>query len=204
MNKQGVIFLKQLKTTGWASSPYRSARLRPGLNEKGVTLIELILSIVVVGILAVVASGVFVYASRSLLSGTNLQEALYHGRMALDRMSQEMRMIRGNRCVVVARETTFSFVDRDNQEITFQWNGVGTPLMRNNNVLVRDVHNLAFVYYDQKQPPNPMPTPTVCLGPQTCSSGCPPTDIWSISIDLTVGSNREAMRLRSLVHPLNF
>jgi type II secretory pathway pseudopilin PulG len=172
------------------------------MNQKGTTLIELVLSIVVLGIIAYIVTDTFVYSSRSILAGNSARNATQGGRLAIDRMSREIRNIRDNNCVSTATGTTFSFVDAVNNSITYTWAGVGNPLMRSGNVLVDNVSNLTFTYYDNANPPNTIAVPTVCATP--CASTCAPTNIWTISIDLTTQSGTQTMQFRSQVHPLSF
>lgn len=173
------------------------------LNQKGVTLLELVLSLVIIGVVVVVSTEVFVYSSKNIVSANRTREAVQMGRMALDRMGREIRNIGGNRCVTVASRTQFSFVDVDRNSITFSWNGEGSPLRRNNDVLVDQVNNLSFTYYNRAYPPVPIETPAVCSA-TPCSSACVATEIWLINMDLTTQSATETMRFRSQVHPLNF
>lgn len=176
------------------------------MNQKGATLIEMILGIVIIGILAYVVSDAFVYTSRSVLTANLAREATQSGRLAVDRMVREIRNVRDNRCVAAANGRTFTFVDMSNNTITFTWSGVaGTPLMRNADVLVDEVSNLSFTYYNNNEPaPGAIGVPIVCGPPNTCLPACAATDIWSVNIDLTTQAGTETMQFRSQVHPVNF
>lgn len=172
------------------------------MNKRGVTFIEMVLSIVIIGVISVIVTEVFVYSSRSVITGNATRDALQTGRLAIDRMAREIRNVRGNRCVSAAGSTTFTFIDSDDATITYRQ--VGASLMRNGNILLDRVSNLTFTYYDNMYPPNPIAAPTVCPAPNTCSPACTPTDVWSINIDLTTQVGTETLRLRSSVHPLSF
>jgi type II secretory pathway pseudopilin PulG len=173
------------------------------MNQKGATLIELVLSIVVLGIIAYIVTDTFVYSSRSILTGNQARDATQSGRLAIDRMSREIRNIRDDNCVSTATNNMLSFVDANNNTIAYSWGGAaGNPLMRNGNVLVDSVNNLTFAYYDNANPPNAIAGPATCAAP--CSSTCAPTNIWSVSINLTTQSGTQMMNFRSQVHPLNF
>ncbi|MFQ5779712.1 MAG: PilW family protein [Nitrospiria bacterium] len=173
------------------------------MNQKGATLIELVLSIVIIGLIAYVATDAFVYSSRSILVGNAVREAGEEGRMAASRMVREIRNLRSDRCVSAATANSFTFVDGSNNTITFSWSGTaGDPLLRNSDTLIGKVSNLTFTYYDNAEPPAAVPTPTVCGTP--CAPTCTATNIWSINIDLTAQSGTETMQFRSQVHPVNF
>lgn len=178
-------------------------------NERGVTLIEMILSVVLIGIIGIVAAEAFLYSTRSVLTGNAVREATQVNRLALDRMIREIRNVRDNRCVGFADDQKFRFVDSVNNTIEFSWGGTaGDPLTRTENAvtntLVDNVNSLVFKYYNHADPPVDITAlpPTVCATP--CSSSCTQTDIWIINIDLTTQSGTETMRLRSQVHPRSF
>lgn len=175
-------------------------------NQKGATLIELVLSIVIIGVIAYVVTDAFVYSSRSILTGNSARDATQSGRLAIDRMVREIRNVRDNQCVDVAAGSSFKFVDAGNNAVAFTWAGAGAPLMRNSDVLVDRVSNLTFIYYDSANPPNNITAtpPTVCASPNTCLSTCASTNIWSVNIDLTTQSGSETMEFRSQVHPVSF
>ncbi len=172
------------------------------MNERGATLIELVLSIVIIGIIAVVITDAFVTSSKSILTGNAVREAAQEGRMAASRMVREIRNLRSDRCVSSATVNTLTFVDTNAETITFSWSGTsGDPLMRNADIFVEKVSNLTFTYYDNAEPAVGIPSPTVCGTP--CSATCAATNIWSINIDLTTQSGAETMQFRSQLHPIN-
>lgn len=176
------------------------------MNQKGVTLIELMLSIVLIGIIAYVVSDAFVYSSRSVLTANSVRDAAQTGRLAIDRMVREIRNVQNNRCVQTATGQTFRFVDGDNNNITYSWNGVaGQPLTRTlngtPNTMLDQVNNLVFTYY--KNDATVVGAPVTCAA-TPCSPACAPTDLWSVNIDLTTQSGGETVRLRSQVHPGGF
>jgi prepilin-type N-terminal cleavage/methylation domain-containing protein len=182
-------------------------------NERGVTLIEMILSIVLIGIIGAVAANAFLFSTKSVLTGNLVREATQVNRLAMDRMVREIRNVGSNKCVQIAAPTDFKFVDGQNNAIEFSWAGAGSPLMRNADTLVGNVSSLIFTYYNNANPPVDITTapapgpPVVCPSPPAatpCAASCAVTDIWSINIDLTTQSGTETMRLRSQVHPRSF
>lgn len=180
-------------------------------DERGVTLIEMVLTIVILGIIGWIAADAFLFSTRSVLTADSVREAAQGNRLGMDRMIREIRTVRDNRCVAVATPMSFSFVDSENNTIAYIWSGTaGDPLDRTENAvtntLVGNVTSLAFTYYNNADPPVAItspPGPLVCPGPApaTCASACAATDIWSIQIDLTTQSGTETMPLRSRVQP---
>lgn len=176
-------------------------------SENGVTLIELVLSIVLIGIIGIVVAEAFLYSTRSVLTGNVVREATQVNRLALDRMIREIRNVRNSRCVATATANTISFVDAASNTITYSWSGTaGAPLTRTQNAvtntMVGSVNSLTFTYYNNADPPGTIPTPTVCATP--CLPTCAATNIWMINIDLTTQTGTETVRLRSQVHPRSF
>ncbi len=168
-------------------------------NERGVTLIEMVVSIVLIGIIGAAAAQVLLSSSRSTLTANLVREATQVNRLAMDRMIREIRNVDGNRCISNATTaTTFSFVDGQNNAIAYTWAGAGSPLMRNADLLVNNVSSLTFTYFNNASPPVAV-APTGCATP--CAATCAATNIWSIEVDMTTQSGTETMRLRSLVHP---
>lgn len=181
-------------------------------SEAGVTLIELVLVIVLMGIIGIVGAQVFLYSTRSVVLGELVRDATQINRMAMDRMIREIRMVRDEYCVAIATQTSLSFIDTQNRVITYNWAGVGNPLQRTEdgatNDLIDNVSNLAFAYFNNADPEvditgNP---PLVCLVGTTCNPAlcAVPTDIWSIQVDLTSQSGTETVQFRSRVHPRGF
>lgn len=171
-------------------------------NESGVTLIEMILSIILIGIIGVIAAQAFLFSTKSVMTGNAVREATQVNRMALDRMVREIRTVRDNRCVETANASTVKFVDSENNTIEYSWAGAGSPLMRNADSLVPNVSSLIFTYYSNAGVDITALPPMVCATP--CAPACAVTDIWSINIDLTTQTGAETMRLRSQVHPRGF
>ncbi|MBI3812386.1 MAG: prepilin-type N-terminal cleavage/methylation domain-containing protein [Nitrospirae bacterium] len=173
-------------------------------NERGVTLIEMILSIVLIGIIGIVAAQAFLYSTQSVLTGNSVREATQVDRLAMDRMVREIRNVRDNKCVQTAAAADFKFVDGQNNTVEFSWAGAGAPLLRNaTDTLVGNVSSLAFTYYDNANPPLDITaSPTVCATP--CAAACAVTNIWSININLTTQSGTQTVQLRSQLHPRAF
>jgi prepilin-type N-terminal cleavage/methylation domain-containing protein len=127
-------------------------RTRPQRRERGFTLIELVIVIVVVSVAALVFSRMFIEAVRSYEWVDVEKEKLQEARYAQERMTREFRRVRDNVSINAATATTFTFVDRDVATISISWNGVkGADLIYTKNgtahVLASGVDSLAFAYW---------------------------------------------------------
>jgi prepilin-type N-terminal cleavage/methylation domain-containing protein len=169
-------------------------------NERGVTLIEMILSIVLIGIIGVIASSVFLYSTRSVLTGNNVREATQVNRMAMDRMVREIRNVVDNTRVVAADATTFEFVNVDGNTVQFQLTGTDLnrvftvpPNPPVTDLLAANVSASPFAYLNTTG--GNIPAPAVAPAA---------TDIWWVQITLSVGSGSDTVQFRSRVHPRSF
>ncbi|MBU2035149.1 MAG: prepilin-type N-terminal cleavage/methylation domain-containing protein [Candidatus Omnitrophota bacterium] len=173
---------------------FKLAKPLKRLNTKkarGFTLIEAIMVIVIVGILAG-GSSMYIKQVINLWSFQNFrEEAVSQGRIALIRISREIRQIKDPYSVNAANQTVFSFVDYNNNTISYSLSG--TALNRNSNLLISGVNNLAFSYYDDNNQPVVSPT----LAPYR-------TNIYRINIDFQVQSGGQTKNLKTQVWPRNF
>jgi type II secretory pathway pseudopilin PulG len=172
-------------------------------NERGITFIEMVISIVLIGIIGMIAAQAFLSSTESVLTANLTREATEVNRLAMDRMIREIRNVDGNRCISNATTaTTFSFVDGQNNTIVYSWAGAGQPLMRNGtDPIVNSVSNLSFTYYNNASPPIAV-APGGCATP--CAATCAATPVWAVQIDMTTQSGTETMQLRSQVQPRSF
>lgn len=162
-------------------------------NERGVTLIEMVLSIILIGVIGIVASNVFFYSTRSVLTGNNIREATQVNRMAMDRMIREIRNVADNTRVTVANATTFTYVDVDGNTVSFTL--AGTTLNRvgtTTDTLAANVLGLTLTYLDNTGATIAVPTLS------------PSTNIWWVQIAMTVGTGTDTVQFRSRVHPRSF
>jgi len=164
-------------------------------NERGATLIEMVLSVILIGIIGVVAANVFLFATRSVLTGNNVREATQVNRMAMDRMVREMRNIVDNKSVVAATANVFTFIDTSGNAISYTL--VATNLNRTvgaaTDLLAANVSAAPFSYLNTTG--GNIPAPAVAPAA---------TDIWWIEITLSVGSGSDTVQFRSRVHPRSF
>lgn len=162
-------------------------------NERGITLIEMTLSIVLIGIIGAVAANAFLYSTESVLTANNAREAMQVDRLAMDRMIREIRNVADNTQVLTASGTTFRYVDVDGNTISFTLSGTNlNRVSTTTDTLAANVSALTFTYLDNLN--GNIATPTLS----------PSTNIWWIQIALTVGTGPQAVTLRSRVHPRSF
>ncbi len=120
------------------------------MNRKGFTLIELILTIIIVGIIASVAASVLMRGIDAYSLITNRKDALQHARVGMDRMVSEL---------LLARNIDITYIASDHIGF-FDFNGYATSfklttsyntidLYRGDDFLAGQVNLLHFTFYKQ-------------------------------------------------------
>ena len=164
-------------------------------HSKGFTLIELIIVIVIVAIIAGAVSFVMLGAIDAWTFKFNRSDLLWDARLAMNRMTREIREVKNRAKVTTADSSEFRFENINNLDITYDLNG--TDLERTedgtSNVLAEDVSALSFTYFDADGAT--ITTPDVAPGA---------TDIRRVRINLTLTKNGEDVYFQSESVPRNF
>jgi prepilin-type N-terminal cleavage/methylation domain-containing protein len=162
----------------------------------GFTLIEMIITIVVVGILAglaamIILQGVKVYSTEDLRSS-----AQYQARIGMERMMREMRLVRstGDVTSVLTDRTQFVYNTINNASIGFRLSGGQIQRSQDGGAtwqllasgITAPGGNL-FTYLDN-----------------TGASTTTKANLWLVQIQFTATQATESVTLLSTVHPMNF
>lgn len=159
----------------------------------GFTLIELVLTMLILGIIGATVSQFALQGIRSYSSEQDRGDAHSQARLAAERILREARAIRG--CADIASPANpsgaLSFTDITGTVITFSVDVAGN-LTRGGDLLARGVTSPTPFRFVKKDGVTPT---TSCTAPD---------DIWFVEIDLTCSQGGQSLRLRNLVHPRNF
>jgi len=179
-------------------------------DKSGVTLIELIMVMVVVGVLGGglslgIKEAIDLY---SFLTFRN--EIVSQGRMALMRMAREVRQAKRRtpayEPIKQAETYLLRFIDTNDNDITYcradvncSCDSNGDFLCRNNNTLASNIGNESgrplFRYYrqgnDEIDPP-----------PGTDEDGC--SEIYRIAIELLISRDNRSLDVKTEIFPRNF
>lgn len=134
-------------------------------NTKGFTLIEMIMVITLLGIIAAIIAIPLLQGARGWFDATTREGITQSGRIAIERMTREIRnTARVDSvtalcatppcpCISAASATSFTFSDMSGDltacnTITFSWAGVGNPIIRGADTLADNVNSLNILYYD--------------------------------------------------------
>ncbi|MBI5026527.1 MAG: prepilin-type N-terminal cleavage/methylation domain-containing protein [Nitrospirae bacterium] len=175
-------------------------------NKKGFTLIEAIIVITIIGIIAGVTAMVITEGTKGYIFSESRNEALDQARIAMERMTREIRNTRDNQSICNATATNIDFYgftdDTANpvKRIEFTLSGTTNIQRRENagtwyNLASGNPITLTLTYYDASG--NILPAPTV---------GCTTTTNIKrirIAITVTTTTSGQSVTLQSEVYPRN-
>ena len=163
-------------------------------NSKGFTLVELVIVITIAGIAAAIVGTILLGTVKAWTFKFNRGDILWDARVAIDRMTREIRTVRNNASVTTASSGQFRFIDAGNVDITYSLSSTNLNRTENGtaNLLAENVSSLSFTYYDAAG--TVIPSPTVS----------PTTNIKRVRINLTLIKNGQTLYLQSDSMPRNF
>ncbi len=164
-------------------------------KDKGFTLIELVIVISVVGIISVIIGSMLLGTIKAWTFKFNRNDILWDGRLAINRITREIRAVRDTASVTTASAAQFRFIDTNNVDITYSLSSTNLNRTENGtaNLLAGNVSSLAFTYYDANE--NTIAIPSV--SPSA-------TNIRRVRINLTLTKNGQNVYLQSDSVPRNF
>lgn len=160
----------------------------PAAGDGGFSLIELVLTIMLLGIIAAVVSQYALQGVRSYSVEQDRGDVHSQGRLAVERVAREVRAIRSATAadLPIMAATDLRFYDTLGQDVRFTW-AAGT-LTRNGQTLATNVTSFAFAY----------------LQADGSTVAALPAQLWFVRISMTVARGETALPLRAQVHPRNF
>lgn len=160
-------------------------------NPNGFTLIEIVITIVIVGVLAGIASLIILQGIRAYSDEEARSNVHYQARFAMERMAREIRLIRSASLTDITSMTNLNlrFTDANGSATGFnwanpilnRWNGVG------NDVLATGITEFNLNYFQQDG-----------VTPAAAAT------LWFVEITMTSQQGTESLQMRTRVHPRNF
>lgn len=155
-------------------------------NERGFTLIESILVVVLVAIVGIAMTSAFVPTMTVSVQTDSRKEAFQQGRLAMERMMREIREARQfAACAPCNPTNTLNFTDARNAAVAYTWSGTPqTAVTRNGTDIASNVDGYTMTFF-------------------TRTGATPPdqTQIWRVQADLQVRVGDQTIQLRSEAHP---
>ena len=162
-------------------------------KSKGFTLIEIVITIVLIGILSGVAAMIIMQGVRAYSDEQSRSVVHYQARLAVERIAREARLIRScadiNGRPVINPSSTLSFTDINGNAVIFSV--AGGNLSRGGDILAMGVNAQPFNFLNRS-------------GALITDCGAAPNDIWFVEIDVTSIQGTESLQIRTRVHPMNF
>jgi len=164
----------------------------PQLN--GFTLVEIVITIVIVSILASIAAMIILQGVKSYSIEDQRSNVHYQSRLAMERMAREIRLIRSRTDILNANmnPTSILYTDIQGIQMGFRLNVGNIERTQDNGTtwqtLASGVTALTFTYLQQDGV-----TPTAVAA-----------TLWYVVIDMTDQQGTETLSMRTRVHPMNF
>ncbi len=167
-------------------------------NSKGFTLIEMVITIVLVSILSGLAAMIILQGVRAYSDEQGRSDVHYQARLAMERMARELRLIRWNGALAQADITTMNptllrYTDIQGNQMGFQLNlGLGEIQRTQDNAatwqtLATGVTALNFNYFQQDG-----------ISPATAGT------LRFVEVTMTDLQGSDTLQIRTRVHPRNF
>jgi len=160
-------------------------------NSNGFTLVEIVITIVLIGILSGIAAMIILQGVMAYSDEQSRSDVHYQARVAMERMAREIRLIRSQGAdITTMANNNLRYIDVNGVTIGFSW--ANPTLSRwdgaTNDVLASGVTAFTFSYYQQDGI-------TVAT----------PANVWFVDIAMTAtAQSGETLDMRTRVHPRNF
>ncbi len=118
----------------------------------GFSLLEMVMVIVVLGIVAAVAAPFMSAGFNAYFTGKDISETDWQARVALERMSRELRSVRAPADLIITSASDITFTDVDGNSTRYCMGGVGGcpgavgELTRNTQPLATGISALTFSF----------------------------------------------------------
>jgi prepilin-type N-terminal cleavage/methylation domain-containing protein len=163
--------------------------LRSIRKQDGFTMVEMVIVIVLIGIIAMTASLLIGQAAQTYQKEDNYSAITNQGRLALETMAREIRMIRSTSDITssCASTTALNFTDTNGTLVAYSFSG--STLLAGTNPLATNLTSFGITYYDESSPP---------VTTTTCSA------VWNVTVSLTVAQGGDSLTMRTTIHPRSF
>jgi prepilin-type N-terminal cleavage/methylation domain-containing protein len=151
---------------------------------RGFTLVEMVVVIIICSVIFGMLTPLLQSGFDSFFTQQKLVDADWQGRLALERMSRDIRAIPASTSISLASATQLTFIDSTSNTVAYQV--VGNNLLLNTNILAEGISSLLFQYYDG----NGAVTATVA-------------NIRYVKITLNITHNNTNYVLQTVINPRN-
>lgn len=125
---------------------WQITNMQPINRQKGFTLIEMVMVIVLLGIVGVVMSKMLSQSLLAVQTEQQVTDAVWQGQIAVQRMVREITAVRSPADISTASAGTFAFTDNSGTAITYTLSG--STITRNGTIVADGINSLSFTYQD--------------------------------------------------------
>jgi prepilin-type N-terminal cleavage/methylation domain-containing protein len=178
------------------TAPVRCSCPAPGRANRrstGFTLVEVVVTIVIVAIIAGIAAATILQGVRAFSTEQSRSDAHYQAKLAVERMAREIRLLRSQTAadIPTMTATDIGFTDIQGSQVRFQLSGSTVRRSGDNGAtwqtLASGITSLVFGYYQND-------------GVTVATAAT----LWYVVIDATSTEGAESLHIRTTVHPRNF
>jgi prepilin-type N-terminal cleavage/methylation domain-containing protein len=162
-------------------------------GERGMTMIELVISLVVIGLISVTLMPFFKVNLQSYLKARTGKTAIQTARIAFNRMVNDVKQLKSPLDIWYGSSSRID-VDVPNDglaAITYRYDSSDDILYRDGVKLAESVKSFTISYFTMNGTQKSVPFAYV-------------SDVWRIQIDMSVGDAQYTLNLREQIAPRNF
>ena len=124
-------------------------------NNRGFTLIEVIVSLVLVGIIGAIAGMLLVQISKGFVFSKKTAATAQKGQITISRLVKEFSTITS---ISSGTATSITFTRDPGVTHTISWAGANNPLLIATDIVTDNVNSFNLQYYDSYNDPSPSPS----------------------------------------------
>ena len=113
----------------------------------GFTLIELVATMLILGIISVVLGRIMFHAFETFQAANDITETDWTGFVSLTRIVDDLRTMRSANNMTSMQSSALSFIDVNGNSVQYQLSG--TSLLRNSQIMATGIAGLSFTYLDK-------------------------------------------------------
>lgn len=116
------------------------------IKTKAFTLIEMVLTTVLISIISVVIGRILFSSYSNMLTSENISNADWNAFVALEKITNDVHKIRSSADMTTIAASNLVFIDVDGASVQLQLSG--SDLLRNSKTLATGISGLTFGYLD--------------------------------------------------------
>lgn len=158
------------------------------LKLEGASLVEMMVTIVLIGIIAAVTTRMLLSGAGAFNSVSSRNDTLHSNRISLEMLMKDLRAIKSSNDITTATSSQLVFNNINDEQINYHFtNGI---LYKNSNMIMKGLSSFQFTFYDDNG--------TIINSPVSV-----PSDIWDINVSVEATVDGSPFHLESKMHPRN-